>query len=88
MITYWHTLSSFDKLNSFLKYKNKLVRNYLKLFKVVKINFTASLLITIHDNYLILDARFGPRRRGMVLSVSPGISPSPFFTIATERTES
>merc|ERR1712080_412335 len=51
LITYWHTLSSFDKLN----------------------------------NFPILDARFGPRRRGMVLSVSPGISPSPFFTIATER---
>ena len=35
LITYWHTLSSFDKLNSFLKYKNKCVRNNLKFFNVV-----------------------------------------------------
>merc|ERR1712080_411767 len=54
LITYWQTLSSFDKLNSFL----------------------------------ILDALLGPSRRGIVLSVSPGISASPFLTIITERTES
>jgi len=54
LITYWQTLSSFDKLN----------------------------------NFLILDALLGPSLRGMVLSVSPGISPSPFLTMVHERTES
>merc|ERR1719219_58830 len=52
LITYWHTLSSFDKLN----------------------------------NFLILDALLGPSLLGMVLSVSPGISPSPFLTMAKLRT--
>lgn len=28
-------------------------------------------------SFLIFEARFGPRRRGTVVSVNPGISPSP-----------
>ena len=35
LMTYWHTLSSFDKLKSFLKYKNKCFYNFLKFFKVI-----------------------------------------------------
>eukprot|EP01085_Mycamoeba_gemmipara_P001143 Mycagemm_TRINITY_DN10330_c1_g10::TRINITY_DN10330_c1_g10_i1::g.1143::m.1143 type:complete len:104 gc:universal TRINITY_DN10330_c1_g10_i1:645-334(-) len=33
------------------------------------------------------EARLGPRRRGMFLSVSPGIASSPFFTTTRLRTE-
>ena len=35
------------------------------------------------NNLRIFDARFGPRRRGIVVSVSPGISCSPAHTMST-----
>merc|ERR1719158_1937649 len=35
----------------------------------------------------ILEARLGPKRRGTVVSVRPGISFSPFFVMTTEMTD-
>merc|ERR1719297_433507 len=47
---------------------------------------TSSSLVRL-NSFLILLARLGPSLRGMVLSVSPGISASPFLMMAMERTE-
>merc|ERR1719470_612107 len=46
---------------------------------------TSSSLVKL-NSFLILLALLGPSLLGMVLSVSPGISASPFLTMAMERT--
>merc|ERR1719188_1651417 len=46
---------------------------------------TSSSLVRL-NSFLILEALLGPSLRGMVLSVSPGISDSPFLRIAKFRT--
>merc|ERR1711893_458108 len=47
---------------------------------------TSSSLVKL-NSFLILEALLGPSLLGMVLSVRPGISASPFLTMAMERTE-
>ena len=58
--------------------------------KIDAMGFEAHLTLmeNVNKAYLILDALLGPSLRGMVLSVSPGISASPFLTMVHERTES
>merc|ERR1719470_332630 len=46
---------------------------------------TSSSLVKL-NSFLILLALLGPNLLGMVLSVSPGISASPFLTMAMDRT--
>merc|ERR1712142_1042632 len=47
---------------------------------------TSSSLLRL-NNLRILPALLGPKRRGIVVSVNPGISASPFFTMMRWRTD-
>ena len=51
------------------------------------LSFSLSFASLIANNFLIFEALFGPNLLGIFKSVNPGISFSPFLTMATERTQ-